>query len=193
MTDNARRVAGDLAMMDAINNGEDVKMRVLIVEETPWAITQHRVQAPMGLGNGVAPLWGYRIEATAPENPGALVLLDIREADDEDRDKVEEAREPPRTRRKNRSKGKGIIYLITHGSTDGQRGYLPVASLINLFSSAHICCSSSRLRPAVSRRRVSSFCIRFCSSSLLWASSRHIRALSAWSRSNSSKSAADGT
>ena len=25
MTDNARKVAGDLAMMDAINNGEDVK------------------------------------------------------------------------------------------------------------------------------------------------------------------------
>ena len=25
MTDNARKVAGDLAMMDAINSGEDVK------------------------------------------------------------------------------------------------------------------------------------------------------------------------
>jgi hypothetical protein len=36
------------------------------------------------------------------------VLLDIREADDDDRDKVEEAGEPPRTRRKNRSKGKAL-------------------------------------------------------------------------------------
>ena len=30
MTDNARKVAGALAMMDAINPGEDVKMRVLM-------------------------------------------------------------------------------------------------------------------------------------------------------------------
>ena len=73
-------ISGTLLTMDATGMQDpDFEMEIRMVEETPWAVTHHKIQVPMGLGDCVAPLWGMEAVATVQREKDRLVLLEIAE------------------------------------------------------------------------------------------------------------------